>query len=399
MRRWIGSAAWFAIAALAVAAQAPSAASGWQRDERGAKATALAQAVTAHVDDPSAVYYNPAALEFVRERAFYVGFSLSHGAEAGFVGADPVPGAGVTGERTMEPRARPHLYWVEPVARRWAIGLALTQSAGFETEWKRPDGWAGRFEARKAELRAWDLDAVASVKVGAALGLSAGVVIRASTFDWRYDEGAVIVDLRSRSEIDVGGVLALQHHPPGRWSWGLRWRGGVSSEFDGGAAFAGGQPLSWTTRLQMPDRITLGVAYAPTPTARLEIDLDHTGWASIGDLDIRFTGQPTLDRTPLSGWRDRTATRIGLRWYGLGNGEWRAGLSWDPTPQPESDLGPFFVGADRIGASIGYGTRVRRLQTDMALVWEEHETRSTSTHGFDGEYETRLLRLVLSFGW
>jgi len=71
----------------------------------------------------------------------------------------------------------------------------------------------------------------------------------------------------------------------------------------------------------------------------------------------------------------------------------------DPTPQPESNLGPFFVGADRYGASIGYGTRVERLQTDLALVWEEYDNRSTQSHGFDGRYSTRLLRMVLTFGW
>jgi hypothetical protein len=140
------------------------------------------------------------------------------------------------------------------------------------------------------------------------------------------------------------------------------------------------------------------VAYAPTPTVRLEVDLDHNDWSELNSMTVLFSGQVVPTRRPVNGWRARTATRVGLRWNGLGNGEWRAGVFHDPTPQPLFDVGPFFVGADRLGASIGYGTRVRRLQTDMALVWEEHEERR-AVNDFAGVYSTRLLRVVLSFGW
>ena len=375
-----------AVLAVLTSSHVAALASGWHRDEQGAKATALAQAVTAHVDDPSAVYYNPAALAFVRDRAFYLGFSLTEAAVADF------SGVGEGGERSIESRARPHVYWVEPVAGRWAVGLALHQPVGFESKWEQADQWPGRFEARRVALEAWDLDAVAALRVRPTLGVSAGVVLRGARLTWTRDEAGAVSGLRSDRGTVVGAVLAVQHRPPGRWSWGLRWRAGISTTLDGAGS-------AWSARLSLPDRLTLGVAFAPSPTARLEVDLDHTGWSSLNDFEIRFDDQPALDRDPVSGWRSRLATRIGLRWYGLGNGEWRAGVFSDPTPQPESDLGPFFVDADRFGASIGYGTRVRRLQTDMALVWEEHDTRSTSTHGFDGEYATRLVRLVLSFGW
>jgi hypothetical protein len=119
----------------------------------------------------------------------------------------------------------------------------------------------------------------------------------------------------------------------------------------------------------------------------------------LNETRLRFSGRPDLDRSLFSGWRARVATRIGLRWNGLGNGEWSAGVFRDPTPQPLADLGPFFAGATRYGASIGFGTRVQKLQTDTALVWEEHEDRSTRTNGLDGRYSTRSIRLVLTFGW
>jgi len=393
-------------------------AAGWRGDEQGAKATALAQAFTAQADDPTAVTYNPAGLAFLEDRAFAAGLTL------GLASSN----RGMDGERRIDPEPVPHVYWVEPLARSWAIGLALNRGAAFEADWKRPDTWAGRFEARNSWLRAWDLSTVAAVRVHEQWGLSAGLITRVADFSWdRHEKGlnpaTQVAEEIGRSDLDadlaigLGAVVGILYRPDGRWSLGFRWRSEVSLKLDGSATFsqipsgdplfdalaAGllpfGQPVSWTARIRFPERAVLGVAYSVTPTSLLEIDLERTAWSTLNDTTFRFAGQPALDRTPFSGWESRIAVRIGLRWNGLGNGEWRAGVFLDPTPQPETNLGPFFVGADRLGASIGFGTRVQRLQTDLAIVWEEHDDRSTRTHGFDGSYSTRLLRMVLTFGW
>ncbi len=110
--------------ALTAATVAPGTyAGGWRRDEQGAKATALAQAFTAQADDPSAVTYNPAGLAFLEDRAFSAGFTLGLASNNRFEGFDPVPGTGAAGQRRMDPLPVPHVYWVEPVARRWAVVL------------------------------------------------------------------------------------------------------------------------------------------------------------------------------------------------------------------------------------------------------------------------------------
>ncbi len=415
--------------ALIVSALAPDTqASGWRRDERGAKATALAEAFVAQADDPSAVTYNPAGLAFLEDRAFAAGFGLGPAERNRFAGYDPVPGAGVLGERRIGAQAEPHFYWVEPVARRWAVGVAVNRGAAFESAWKNPDDWAGRFEARRARMRAWDLSSAASLRVGNRWGVAAGAIVRLADFSWDRDETGFnpatmtdvpigLSDLDADVAVGYGAVLGLLYRPDGRWSVGLKWRSEIPVTMDGEAAFtqvptgdpafdllaAGlrpfGQALAWSAKLRFPERLVFGVAYSLTPTALLEVDLERTAWASLNASTIRFAGQPGLDRTPLAGWESRVAIRVGLRWHGLGNGEWRAGMFVDPTPQPESNLGPFFVGADRFGGSIGFGTRVQRLQTDLAVVWEEHADRSTTTHGFDGTYSTRLVRMVLTFGW
>lgn len=419
--------AWVIAAAAAVISPSADAA-GWRGDEQGAKATALAQAFTAQADDPSAVTYNPAGLAFLEDRAFAVGFAQGLVSSNHFEGFDPVPGTGQDGQRRIDPESVPHAYWVEPVARRWSIGLALTRGAAFEADWKRPDTWAGRFEARHSRLRAWDLSSVAAVRVHERWGLAAGLVTRVANFSWdRHETGfnpATQADeeigrsgLNADPAIGLGAVVGILYRPDGRWSLGLRWRSEIAAELEGSATFsqiptgdpvfdvlAAGllpfdQPVSWTAKIRFPERTVFGVAYALTPTALLEIDLERTAWSTLNGTTLRFEGEPALDRLPFVGWESRIAVRIGLRWNGLGNGEWRAGLFLDPTPQPETNLGPFFVGADRRGASIGFGTRVQRLQTDLAVVWEEHDDRSTRTHGFDGSYSTRLLRMVLTFGW
>ena len=421
--------AWVAASAMALVALAPGTfAAGLHGDEQSAKAAALAQAFVAQADDPSAVTYNPAGLAFVEDRAFAAGFTQGFSSSNHFRGFDPVPGAGMSGQRQIEPKPLPHLYWAEPVARRWAVGLALNRVAAFDSTWKNGDTWTGRFEARRSRLRAWDFSSVVAARVHEQWGLSAGVITRVADFAWDRDETGFnpatqadepigSSDLEADGDIGLGAVVGLLYRPDGRWSLGLRWRSEVAITLDGNATFvqtlsgdpvfdalaAGlrpfGQPTAWTAKIRFPESMVFGVAYSLTPTALLEVDLEHTAWDKVNGTTFRLAGQPELDRAPFVGWESRVATRIGLRWNGLGNGQWRAGLFFDPTPQPVSNLGPFFVGADRFGASIGFGTRVQRLQTDVALVWEEHEDRATRTHGFDGRYSTRLLRMVLTFGW
>jgi long-subunit fatty acid transport protein len=274
----------------------------------------------------------------------------------------------------------------------------------------------------------WDLSSVAAVRVHDHWGVSAGLIARVADFSWSRDETGFnpatqtvetigISNLDGNSTVGLGAVLGLLWRPDGRWALGLRWRSEVAANLDGNASFSQvlsgdpvfdalaanlrpfGQPVSWDAKIRFPERVVLGVAYSVSPKALLEIDLERSAWSSFNTVTFRIAGQPALDRTPFGGWESRIAARIGLRWNGLGNGEWRSGVFMDPTPQPATNLGPLFVGADRYGASIGYGTRVQRLQTDLALVWEEHEDRSTRSHGFDGRYSTRLLRMVLTFGW
>ncbi len=406
----------------------PAAAEGWSGEDHGAKAAALAHAFVAQADDPTAVGYNPAGLAFLEDRAFAAGLVLGLHSNNRFEGFDPVPGMSELGEREIEPRPVPHLYWVEPVATRWAIGLAVRRGAAFESTWKGPDTWSGRFEARDARLEAWDLTPVAAVRLHERWGVSAGLVARLTEFSWTRDETGFnpasqlqepigISRFDSGTAVGLGAVIGVLYRPPGRWSLGLRWRSEVSTDLDGKATFVQvlsgdptfdalaaslrpfGPPVRWDATIRYPERTVFGVAYSVSPTALLEIDIERSSWGSLNTTTFRIAGQPALDRAPFSGWESRMAGRIGLRWNGLGNGEWRAGVYVEPTPQPEANLGPFHVGADRYGASIGFGTRVQRLQTDLAVIWEEHENRSTRTHGFDGRYTTRLFRLVLTFGW
>lgn len=397
-------------------------------EDRGAKAAALGNAFVAQADDPSAVAYNPAGLAFQDDRAISIGFSVPLISRSRFVGFDPVPGSGEDGSWRIEHEPSPHVFWIEPVAARWAVGLAFGRAEGFEFDWRDGESWAGRFESRRSGLSSWELASSASMRVHRSLGLSAGLRVRATRFTWRrhevgfnpassMDEEIGLSEIGSDFEIGYGAVIGVLYRPDGRWSFGLRWRSGVRTELDGHASFvqipsgdaafdglaAGllpfGQAVGWRTRIRQPERLAFGTALALTPNALIEIDLERIGWSAMNGWAIEFDGFPMLARSPVDGWESRLHTRIGLRWNGLGNGEWRAGLYREPTPQPEQGLGPFFVGADRLGAAIGYGTRVERLQTDVALVWEERGRRSTRSHGFDGRYTSRVVRLVLTFGW
>jgi long-subunit fatty acid transport protein len=284
--------------------------------------------------------------------------------------------------------------------------------------------------ARHSRLDGYRLDLAAAVAIHPKLSLGIGPIIDQLRLDWARDEqlfypaSGNLEDvgfsrLRSRSKTTVGISAGLLADGIGRWSLGLRWTRPGEMRFRGGGQYVQqptgdpaldqfaasrlpfGQTAPWRADWMSAEEWVVGAAYQIKPTMVLELDLERRRRRRARQLQIEFLGAPTLDRTPLQRWDETTAARVGLRWSGLGNGEWRAGASYEPSPQPSDDADPFLALGDRVAASIGFGTRVRRVQADVALRAERRHTLRIrdSVDGFTGRYRNRRIRVVVTFAW
>ncbi len=148
MRSLVARVLWIALA-VALAA-APVMASGFSIYEQGAKASGQAVAFVARADDPSAGFYNPAAIVKLE------GTQVSFGFSAVLIGdtqLDIAPGSIYTpGRYDMENNVGlpPHFFITHNFGNGWAISGSLTAPYGLKTEWN--ENFGGRYSARTADL-------------------------------------------------------------------------------------------------------------------------------------------------------------------------------------------------------------------------------------------------------
>ncbi len=425
---------WTAAAALAVLLAAPLAAplygAGFALYEHGAKAMGLAGAFTAQADDPSALFHNVGGLAFFEEREVAAGFTLVTSHDESFVGLGPGPAEGTTGTLESLAEPLPHLYWIEPLGRSWRFGLAINSTFGLKTDWEDPDRFAGRYINTEASLFVADLNPNLGVQLTDNLGIGFGAILRFSEVELNrripsFDPLSLsIVDVaaaRLASDLDtgLGFQVGILHRASPNFSWGLAYRSRLTVDYGGTARFTQiltGNPaldqligatlpfdrdLPVETEIEFPDTATLGLAFSPTPSTLVELDLNWAGWSSFETLRITFPTFPPLDFLRAENWEDVYNYRLGVLLGRGGVTELRFGVVWDESPQPTEAVSPLLPDADRVGYTFGWGRRGDRLAVDLSVMYLDFDPRTNdrSIDGFNGTYSQTGWLLAATFGF
>jgi long-chain fatty acid transport protein len=169
-----------ALGAMVVAPATPVFAAGFSIFEQSAKATGMADAVTAQSDDPSTIFYNPGGMAFFEKAGGSVGATYITETRAHFTGANPFPGEGVTASEKKLEVIPPHLYWVQPITPQFQAGLGIETPFGLQTQWNDPDTFAGRYLSTLAAIKDIDINPSLSWRVTPEFGIGAGFIIRKS---------------------------------------------------------------------------------------------------------------------------------------------------------------------------------------------------------------------------
>lgn len=403
-----------------VAVALPAGAAGFGLFEQGTKAMGLAGAFTAQADDASAMWHNAGGLAFTEKRSFLAGVTYITFTEGKFKGiAGYAPGPNATGEQVTLQAYVPHAYWAQSINDEWKFGLGIESPFGLTTEWKNPATFPGRYLSTKAALRAIDLNPTLAWKVTPNFGLGFGAIFRFSDVELqRYVPfqnpftGQVVnvgrIKLDSSFEQGYGWNIGLLHRYNESFSWGLSYRSKVKVDYDGTARFTQistgipaldaiiasripfNQDLDVKTSIDFPDMASLGVNLAFSPSVRLELDANWTGWSSFDELPISFTQVPPLSSVVAENWDDAYNYRAGLSWTTSPVNEWRFGYVYDETPQPDGSVSPLLPDANRSGFTVGFGHKFSATSLDLALMYLPFDERTTRSNydGFNGTYNT-----------
>jgi long-chain fatty acid transport protein len=317
---------------LALSSQAGLAhAAGFALIEQNASGLGNAYAGQAAVAaDASTIFFNPAGMTLLPDRQVVMaGHLIAPNAE--FSGISTVGGGdgGDAGSLAFVPNG----YFAFRLTPDVHLGIGMNAPFGLATEYD--NGWAGRTQALKSELKTININPSIAWKASDVLSLGAGLSIQ-------YAEATLTNIAGGAGPVAVKGddygwgfnLGALWQVTPAT-RLGLAYRSEVDYTLEGNVVFSN-FPASTTNgavtaAATLPDSASLSLFHRVNDRFDLLADVTWTGWSDFKELRILRSSGALLSLTE-ENWDDSYRYSIGLN-YRV-NSQWmaRGGVAYDETP-------------------------------------------------------------------
>jgi long-chain fatty acid transport protein len=428
-------------------------ATGFQLNENSASSIGNALAAgAAFTDDVTAMWWNPAALSaFKTRQAAAVMHIVTPKIEFNDNASLPAQSQplGGSGGDAGGVHFIPNMYFSMPINPQLAFGLSVNAPYGLTTEYD--EGWLGRFQAMRSEIKTINVNPSISWQVTPQVAIGAGVSYQwldaNLTQDVNYSGGLLLAGQAaglSPAQLAAVGAATpgltsrgIINADDGAWGWnvGIAWdvspqlrlaasyRSAIKYDVNGTIdynnptiAFAPGTPAqlqatitalsnglnasqlfprSVQSDIKIPDMANLSMVYRIDPKWEVMADAQWTGWSSIPQLAFNTT--PAIPAVPLE-WDDSWKFAVGTSYRY--NDQWkaRAGIAFDqtpvtsfPTPRlPDSDRWWFAFGGEyRYSPSLKFDAGFVYIKGDSADF--DRNEGSTARFGLiNGSYDSSV---------
>jgi len=372
--------------------------------------------------DGSAIFINPAGLTASQGWIITGGATLIHG--SGTFTADQGP---VTSSEVAKGAPPPHLYLVNKVNDKLAVGFGTFVPYGLRIQW--PIDFAGRFITYDSSLTTVYLQPTIAYAVTPSISIGAGVTIARGSVELNRREDLARVPLGATG-LTFGALVDSQTDfentmlsASGAWGaganlgaivkaseqlrFGVRYLTHVKLHYSGSATFtpiAGtfrvtkpnplgfpvGAPLNAlvavaqaalqsqpaSTDIEMPAQLVAGTSVSATDRLTLFADYQWVQWSSFDSVVLNFsTGVPPSEVLPQN-FHNTSAVRLGAQ-YDL-NSMWRVsgGYIHNQAAAPDENVTPFLPDAARNQFTAGVGWTPRpKLTVDVAYQFIAYDDR------------------------
>jgi long-chain fatty acid transport protein len=389
------------VAALTLAGGARAA--GISLDAHGGRATGLATAVTAQIDDPSAVFYNPAGLLHTEGLQVLAGDTLI----VPRVRFDSkTSGLSTTNEFSISPP--PYAFASFKPSKDLALGFGVFTHYGASASW--PDEWEHRFRSLRSQLATYYFNpevayrVLPRVRLGVGFQAVRGTLRIERRLNFVDTEGTVVL---SGAGWGYGFNAGVQVDIlPEKLAFGLSYRSVATVDFRGGATFENiprelsgtlkDQPIESTIRT--PDTVFAGVSYRVTPELLLAADVNWYRWSNVPDITFVFEDAALTQKVPKR-WRNSFNYHLGAEYRLLPELALRLGAVYDPTPSPVDTLTPDLPDSNRLKGTLGAGYTRGRLNLDLGYQFVLVDGLESTAPGYEGRYSGSAHVLGLSIGY
>lgn len=374
---------------------APAHASGFQINEHSASAMGRGNSVVATINEPSAIFHNPAGLTGTEGTQFELGLTMiaPKGSYTGPGLASTNPdGTVVTQNTTSDFIPVPNAYVTRALSSKAFIGFGFYAPYGLKLVWDNPDRFVGRTVSEQSDVKTFFLTPTIALKLSDMVSVAVGVSLVPATVYLRRtlgssDNGQVLfprgtydregkIDL-SASAFGVGANAGVQLAFD-QLRLGLTFRSAVDLAFSGKAHFTLPTNIPSEVRANFPDGdatadLTLphsfgaGVGWVEGPLA-VELSGQLTLWKSFEELRVNFSSlKPAPTSSSPRNWTTAPLVRIGGQ-YQLGDAVLRAGAGYDFTPVPKETVDPTLPDNNRFYFTLGGGYSFGVIRADLAYM-------------------------------
>jgi long-chain fatty acid transport protein len=388
----------FVLAFLVLRGQKEARCGGFAIAEQTAIGIGQANAITAGVEDPSAVYANPAALGEIDGNQIMGSLNYINTISS-------VKNSGRKSKNVHDDDFLPNIFANYHIPRSdFSLGIGTYAPFGLATNYNGNS--FTRFAAIRTELKtiyvtpavAWNPSRYFSVGGGMSFVHSSAALSRAI---YLGAPGIGEGKLRITDTDDAYGYnIGILVKPTDKLKFGITYRSRVALKYSNAnvkfrdAELTGGNITTTHASgidVPIPPVVNAGLQWQITPKWAAELDYNFTRWSEFKHLKARFDSSlPALGGlVPITGfllqqdWRDTSSLRLGTKYKLNRTFELRGGLTLDQTPIPNRTLSPAIPGADILTLNGGVGYSWRKLNIDLAYMAVFYKTRKLTNNSLE----------------
>jgi long-chain fatty acid transport protein len=336
-------------------------------------------------EDPSSLFYNPAAMAFMKKNSVGASFSaIDVSLKFKDDGSHTVTGQPLTGGNGGDGGTLglvPNLYYVQGLMDRVKIGLTINAPFGLATKYSKD--WKGRYHGVESDLSVIGISPSVAVEVLPellSLGASVNIEYADAKLTNAIDFGTILMaggttpqtmdgfaDLKG-DDWAVGYSLGLLCTVTPDTRIGISYRSKVDHKLSGNVDFevpatARGMldamgmadyfvDTHATARMTLPETLSCGIYQRLGEHFALMGDVAWTNWRRFRELVVQFDSGQAPSSTE-EYWEDTMAYRLGINYFASPKLTVRAGTAYDEGAVKTEYRTPRIPDNDRIWLTLG----------------------------------------------
>ncbi|MGI9581562.1 OmpP1/FadL family transporter [Chryseobacterium sp. RRHN12] len=357
-------------------------AGGFRVSLQGVKQLAMAH-TSAHAEDASVTFFNPAGMSFIPSRLSVVAGGFGASNKVTFQNFNTLQSA-----ETDNPIGTPIYAAItyKPI-ENLSVGFSFTTPFGSTIKW--PENWEGKELVQKMELKSYYFQPMVSVKLAPWVSFGASYIYARGKVDWdkavtQFDGK---VNINDDNATGHGYGFGFYFRPDPKLDVSIAYRSAVDMKAKKGTATfqfpsqsvynqlrlnAAGQD-GFSATLPLVEEYTIGLTYKVTPKWQVSADFNYHGWERYSKLTLDFDNapignnpsDPTILTNPKN-FKNSKTFRLGTQYAFTNMIYGRLGAYYDEAPYTTDNFIPETPSYDTYVVTGGVGFKLKQFGIDVA---------------------------------